>query len=59
MPFKYTDEKNSVYLEGIFIWKKSKYSAAFKLMIIHESETSGTIRTSRKYSLSDRTIRTH
>ena len=38
--------------------RKSKYSADFKLMIIHEAETSGIIKTSRKYSLSDHTIRT-
>ena len=38
--------------------RKSKYSAAFKLMIIHEAETSGIIRTSKKYSLADHTIRT-
>ena len=37
--------------------RKSKYSADFKLMIIHETETSGITRTSRKYSLSDHTIR--
>ena len=36
---------------------KSKDSADFKLMIIHETETSGITRTSRKYSLSDHTIR--
>ena len=29
--------------------RKSKYSADFKLMIIHETETSGITRTSRKY----------
>ncbi len=34
--------------------RKSKYSADF---IIHEAETSGITRTSRKYSLSDHTIR--
>lgn len=38
--------------------RKSKYSADFKLMIIHEAETLGITRTSRKYSLSDHTIRT-
>ncbi len=38
--------------------RKSKYSAAFKLMIIHEAEASGITKTSRKYSLSDHTIRT-
>ena len=38
--------------------RKSKYSADFKLMIIHEAETSGITKTSRKYSLSDHTIRT-
>ena len=32
--------------------RKSKYFAVFKLMIIHEAETS------RKYSLSDHNIRT-
>ncbi len=37
--------------------RKSKYSADFKLMIIHEAETLGITRTSRKYSLSDHTIR--
>jgi transposase-like protein len=40
------------------IGRKSKYSADFKLMIIHEAETSGITRTSRKYSLSDHTIKT-
>ena len=38
--------------------RKSKYSADFKLIIIHEAETSGITKTSRKYSLSDHTIRT-
>ena len=38
--------------------RKSKYSADFKLMIIHEAETLGITRTSRKYSISDHTIRT-
>ena len=38
--------------------RKSKYSADFKLMIIHEAETSGITKTSKKYSLSDHTIRT-
>lgn len=38
--------------------RKSKYSADFKLMIIHEAETSGITRTSRLYSISDHTIRT-
>ncbi|MEE1508480.1 MAG: helix-turn-helix domain-containing protein, partial [Ligilactobacillus ruminis] len=32
--------------------RKSKYSADFKLMIIHEAETLGITRTSRKYSIS-------
>ena len=38
--------------------RKSKYSADFKLMIIHEAETLGITRTSMKYSISDHTIRT-
>ena len=38
--------------------RKSKYSADFKLMIIHEAEILGITRTSRKYSISDHTIRT-
>ena len=38
--------------------RKSKYSADFKLMIIHEAETLGITRTSRLYSISDHTIRT-
>ena len=38
--------------------RKSKYSADFKLMIIHEAETLGITRTSRKYYISDHTIRT-
>lgn len=38
--------------------RKSKYSAAFKLIIIREAKTSGIIRTSKKYSLADHTIRT-
>lgn len=38
--------------------RKSKYSADFKLMIIHKAETLGITGTSRKYSLSDHTIRT-
>ena len=38
--------------------RKSKYSADFKLMIIHEAETLGITRTSRKYSISNHTIRT-
>ena len=36
--------------------RKSKYSADFKLMIIHEAETLGITRTSRLYSISDHTI---
>ncbi|HCI90280.1 MAG TPA: transposase, partial [Lactobacillus sp.] len=35
--------------------RKSKYSADFKLMIIHEAETLGITRTSRLYSISDHT----
>ena len=31
--------------------RKSKYSADFKLMIIHEAETSGITRTSKKTSI--------
>ena len=38
--------------------RKSKYSADFKLMIIHETETSEITKTSRKRSISDHTIRT-
>ena len=38
--------------------RKEKYSADFKLMIIHEAETLGITRTSRKYSISEHTIRT-
>ena len=38
--------------------RKSKYSADFKLMIIHEAETLGITKTSRLYSISDHTIRT-
>lgn len=38
--------------------RKSKYSADFKLMIIHEAEILGITRTSRKYSISNHTIRT-
>ena len=41
-----------------YMGRKSKYSADFKLMIIHEAETLGITRTSRKYSISDHTIRT-
>ena len=44
--------------EHFHMGRKSKYSADFKLMIIHEAETSGITRTSRKYSLSDHTLRT-
>ena len=33
--------------------RKSKYSADFKLMIIHEAETLGITRTSRLYSISE------
>ena len=60
MPFKYTGKKeNYCMLGGHFhMGRKSKYSAAFKLIIIREAETSGIIRTSKKYSLADHTIRT-
>ena len=60
MPFKYTGKKeNYCILGGHFhMGRKLKYSADFKLMIIHEAETSGITKTSRKYSLADHTIRT-
>ena len=60
MPFKYTDGKeNSLVAQGIFIWEENRnISADFKLMIIYEAETLGITRTSRKYSISDHTIRT-